>query len=100
MDWLIDVVGDRWYFVAGIGGILVLAVFVIWRLSRGSERTQAREAGTTFLDVLLIWPSLLNHDRKTNLKSHWLTRREVILAVLMVLIVVIAVYITPSGRTP
>jgi hypothetical protein len=99
MNWLLDAAGDRWYLVVGITGILLLVVFVIWRLSQGSERTQIGTAKTNFLDVLLIWPWLLKHDRKANAKSHWLTRREVILTVLMIVIVAIAIYVTPSGRT-
>jgi hypothetical protein len=99
MNWLIDAIGDRWYLFAGFGGVLVLVVFAIWRLSQGSGRAQDGKARTSFLDVLLIWPWLLKQDRKANAKSHWLTRREVVLAVLMIAIVVIAVYVTPSGRT-
>jgi hypothetical protein len=99
MNWLIATVGDRWYLVAAICGVLGLAVFVVWRLMQIKEHAQDGNTKTTFLDVILIWPWLLKHDRKVNSKSHWLTRREVILAILMIAIVVIAIFITPSGRT-
>ena len=99
MNWLIETVGNRWHLVSAICGVLALAVFVIWRLSQIKEHTQDRNTKTTLLDVILIWPWLLKHDRKVNSKSHWLTRREVILAILMIAIVDIAIFMTPSGRT-
>jgi uncharacterized membrane protein len=99
MNWLIETIGDHWYLVVAIGGVLVLAFFVVWRLTQTKNHAHDVNTKTTFLDVILIWPWLLKHDRKSNSKSHWLTRREVILAILMIAIIAIAIFITPAGRT-
>jgi hypothetical protein len=92
----VDEVGKYWYLVAALLLVIILGAAITWRLfvARRSSLTDS----SSLLDQILVWPLLLKLDRKLNAKHSWLTKRELIFAIVMLAIVVIAIIFTPAGR--
>lgn len=97
MTYLMQYFSDRWYLLIGVCLVLVLCAYTFWRLSK--NHPSAEPSQTSVFDRLLIWPWLLRVDRIANEKKSWITRREVVFAILMIVLAIVAIMLTPSGRT-
>lgn len=94
MDKALSFAGDHWYLIAGLFVPLFLVALIGWRLARTNSNGKVN-----LLDVLLVWPVLLRRDRTMNEKSYWITRRELLWGGVMIVIAVVAILVTPGGRS-
>jgi uncharacterized membrane protein (UPF0136 family) len=81
------------YLIAGVvlGAIFLIGMYLVHRHRSGTESAHS------WMSYLLVWPLILDVD-KSKREGRFLTKREWLGWGLVILIAVLAIVFTPSGR--
>jgi hypothetical protein len=85
---------DKYIYLIAVIGLCVVFFVAIYIFQR---RRSATRAGHSWVSYLLLWPLILEAD-KDKREGRFFTKREWFGWGLVVLIIVLAIIFTPSGR--
>ena len=96
MGYFSDFIGKYWIVLAAVLSMLIGSAFMIRLISRNI--TEKNEVRKSIWSYVFLWPLLLTKKEEEKYVQRDLTRKEWIGIIILIVIMLLALIFTPTGR--